>query len=391
VANTHLHLPPNFSAFATVEEAVTAGVEAGVRVLGASNFLDQRVYARFAAGCEASAIISLFGIEMITVLEDLRTAGIRVNDPSNPGRMYLCGKGIVLDDDPGGVRADLAGRVRAADENRMRLLVDSVAAVLRERGIPTAPGYDAIAAEVADAAGVPIDWVVLQERHVARAIQHAIWQATSQSDRRATLERLYQAEPQSVDDPAAVQAEIRFRLLKAGGPGFVAESPVPFELGYRLVLAAGGIPCYPILADGSDPVCEFEASPHELAQRILGMGIHAAELIPPRNAPEVVDAYVEALRAAGIIVLAGTEHNTPERIPLDPRCRGGREPSPAACAAFWEATCVVVAHQHRRTLGLAGFVGPDGVPDPADPDAESRIRHYAELGARHVASTELPR
>lgn len=391
VANTHLHLPPNFSAFATVEEAVAAGVAEGVRVLGASNFLDQRVYERFAARCEASAVVPLFGIEMITVLDNLRIAGTRVNDPSNPGRMYLCGKGILPDADPGGLRADLSARVRAADEIRMRSLVDAVVVVLRERDAPAVPAYDVIAADVADVAGVPIDWVVLQERHVAQAIQRAIWEATPAADRAATLERLYRAEPRSVDDPVAVQAEIRARLLKAGGPAFVAESPVPFDLGYRLILAAGGIPCYPILADGSDPMCEFEASPDQLAERILGMGIHAAELIPPRNAPHVVDTYVQTLRAAGIIVLAGTEHNTPDRIPLEPRCRGGQQLSPAARDAFWEATCVVIAHQHRRTLGLTGFVGSDGAPDPAHPDGESRIRHYAGLGARHMAATEIMR
>jgi len=51
--------------------------------------------------------------------------------------------------------------------------------------------------------------------------------------------------------------------------------------------------------------------------------IHCAELIPNRNTPEVLGAYARALRAAGITVLAGTEHNTLDLIPIEPRCAGG--------------------------------------------------------------------
>ena len=77
-----------------------------------------------------------------------------------------------------------------------------------------------------------------------------------------------------------------------------------------------GIPTYPTLADGVDPVCPFEASPEGLAAELLARGIHAAELIPVRNTSACVDAYVTAFADAGIIVMAGTEHNTADRIPL---------------------------------------------------------------------------
>ena len=41
IVNTHVHLPPNFSAFETVEDAVGTAAAEGVRVLGASNFHDR--------------------------------------------------------------------------------------------------------------------------------------------------------------------------------------------------------------------------------------------------------------------------------------------------------------------------------------------------------------
>ena len=62
--------------------------------MGISNFFDQQVYAAFRDQADAAGIVALYGLEFITLDDDLAAAGIRVNDPANPGRMYLCGKGI---------------------------------------------------------------------------------------------------------------------------------------------------------------------------------------------------------------------------------------------------------------------------------------------------------
>jgi len=169
--------------------------------------------------------------------------------------------------------------------------------------------------------------------------------------------------------------------MKAGRPAFVPESPVSFDDAYQLILGSGGIPCYPTLADGASPVCPWEEPPDALARRVLDVGIHVAELIPNRNAPAVVDAYVAAFRRAGLLVMAGTEHNTRQRIPLEPRCADGSLPSAGARAAFWEATCVVAAHQHLRASGQPGFVDGRGELNPGFPDGLSRTRWFSELGA----------
>jgi len=95
----------------------------------------------------------------------------------------------------------------------------------------------------------------------------------------------------------------------------------------------------------------------------------------------VVDEYVAAFRSAGIIVTAGTEHNTPDLLPLQPRCVDGSLPSEAAREIFWEGTCVIAAHQHLRSQGRPGYVDRNGVPNADFPDAEARIRWFAALGA----------
>ncbi len=110
--------------------------------------------------------------------------------------------------------------------------------------------------------------------------------------------------------------------MKAGKPGYVEETFVGFDHAYALVLALGGIPCYPVLADGASPICPFEEPVERLVSTLADRHIYCAELIPNRNLPEVLTAYVRGLRAAGIAVLAGTEHNSPEMLPLEPRCAG---------------------------------------------------------------------
>ncbi len=389
VLNAHVHLPPNFSAFETAEDAVRVAAAEGVRVLGASNFHDQRIYGRFAEAAVAAGIVPLFGLEFITVADDLRRAGTRINDPGNPGRMYLCGKGVSPFAPPTETASRLAAAVRAADVERMRAMVPRVRACFEDAGMRTALTDENIAEDVAERAGVPRDWVVLQERHVALAFQEALFLAVAPGRRADLLERAFGRPSRvDVDDPGAVQGEIRSSLMKAGRPAFVLESPVSFRDAYRLVVEMDGIPCYPTLADGATPVCPWEEPPDALAARLIARGIHAAELIPNRNHPAVVDAYVAAFRAAGIIVTAGTEHNTLRRIPLEPRCGDGSLPSDASRHAFWEGTCVIAAHQHLRSSGRRGFVDRDGVPNTDFADAETRIRWFRDVGAELIGASE---
>ena len=390
IVNTHVHLPPNFSAFDSAEDAVATAAREGVRVFGASNFHDIGVYARFASMAERAGIVPLFGMEFICVVDVLQQGGTRVNDPSNPGRMYFCAKGIGRHASPGPGARRLMAAARDVDEDRMRRMVARLRACFAEAGLEISLTDELIAEDVAERAGVPRASVVLQERHVAMAFQAALFRQADAGRRRDLLTRAFGGPPAaSVDDPIAVQGEIRSRLMKAGRPAFVPESPVSFDDAYRLTLELEGIPCYPTLADGASPVCPWEEPPAGLAGRLLAREIHAAELIPGRNVPEVVDAYVAAFRDAGLIVMAGTEHNTRQRIPLEPRCADGSLPSPAARAAFWEGTCVVAAHQHLRASGQQGYVDGRGRLGPGFPDGESRIRWFAELGAELIDAAPM--
>ena len=387
--NAHVHLPPNFSAFTTVRQALELADAQGVRVLGASNYYDYSVYGEMATLAAERGVFPLFGLEIIALVEDLVKAGVKVNDPGNPGKFYLCGKAITrFDPMPEEARA-LLQTIRDADSSRMALLADRLAALFDGAALETGLNAETIKDRIVARHGSPRGTVYLQERHVAQAFQEVLFERMAGGDRASFLMRLYGVSPKAKsDDAVGTQNEIRSHLLKSGKPAYVPETFVDFDHAYRLVLALGGLPCYPTLADGADPITEYETSPEALIADLLARNIVCAEFVPNRNTPGVLSHYVHAMRRAGLFVTAGTEHNTLELLPLAPTCLGGEPVPEDVQEVFWEGACVLAAHQYFGLMGLPGFVGGAGVPDPAFPSADARIGAYSRLGAAVLARYE---
>jgi mannitol-1-phosphate 5-dehydrogenase len=385
LVNTHVHLPPNFSAFDSPEQAVRLAAAEGVWVVGSSNYYDFRPYRRFAAAAAEAGVMPLYGLEINTVASDL--VGMRINDPSNPGRFNLCGKGLTRFDPPIDSAARRMAAIRGANDERMRSMTARLSELFGRAGLDGAPTYGQIVATVAERCGVPADWVSLQERHLAEAFQEVLFSAVPAEQRVAVLGRMLPGFVHvDTSDEVAVQETIRSSLMKFGMPAFVPEVPVSFDDGYQLILELGGIPCYPIFADAASTISDFEDPPEALARRLLDRAIYCAELFPVRNRPEVVDRYVEVLRRAGIVVMAGTDHNTKRMIPLALTVLGGAPLSQQARAAFWEATCIVAAHQELSAAGRPGYVDDAGRLATGFDDCEGRIGSFARIGARTIAA-----
>jgi hypothetical protein len=383
-SNSHIHLPPNFSAFDTVRQAVELAAEQDVRICGVSNYYDYSVQEPFARACQEQGIVPVFGLEIISLIDDLVQAGVLINDPSNPGRCYLCGKGVVELTHPSPRAAELLATIRQRDTTRMKDMVQRVAAIFTEAGLEQPLDDEAIISQIAARHGLPENTVTLQERHIAMAFQQAVF---TSGDRAAILAAAF-SQPATSDlgDAVAVQGEIRSRLMKSGKPAFVKETFLSFDQAKELILALGGIPCYPTLADGVHPICEYEQPVGQLIERLQTAGIPMAEYIPLRNTPEVLEAYVTAVREAGIVVVGGTEHNTLDLLPMDPRCLKGAPLPDAVREIFWEGICVTVAHQECRMKGEPGFVDAQGEPNPHYETTEDRIAAFADLGAKVIAS-----
>ncbi len=382
--NSHIHLPPNFSAFQTVGQALELAAAQGIEVLGVSNYYDYDVYGDFAKGARKAGIFPLFGLEIICLIDDLVKAGVKINDPGNPGKMYVCGKGITRFAPFNPEAQRLLGIIRQSDSTRMREVIGRLGEVFAQRGLPIKLSEADVIDMVAKRHQCPRERIYLQERHVCQAFQEAIFSTVPAAQRIEKLTHAFglTAAPKfGPEEAVKIQNEIRAQLMKAGKPAYVAETFVNFDQAYRLILELGGIPAYPTLADGTSPVCPFEDPVEKLISNIKNLGFTCAEFIPIRNTPEVLSHYVKAMRAAGLIVTAGTEHNTLDLLPIEPACVKNIPVPDDVKEIFWEGACVVAAHQFLTLHGECGFVDAQGRPNPKYSDASARIAAFKALGA----------
>ena len=212
--NSHIHLPPNFSAFESVAQAVNLAAKQDIGVLGVSNYYDYRVYADFVAHAAARGIFPLFGLEIICLIDELLEAGTRINDPGNPGKMYICGKGITRFDEMTAEGSRLLEIIRRNDSRRMEEMTDLLNGLFAERGLATKVDSRAVIDMVVRRHGCPRESVHLQERHIAQAFQEALFEHTSPGDRLARLADILGAESKAAGpgDSVTIQGEIRSHL-----------------------------------------------------------------------------------------------------------------------------------------------------------------------------------
>ncbi len=381
--NSHIHLPPNFSAFQTVAQALELSAAQGIGVLGVSNYYDYDVYGDFVMGARRAGIFPLFGLEIICLIDELVKRGVKLNDPGNPGKLYLCGKGITRFAPFNAEATRLLGLIRHNDSTRIREVIRKLAEVLAQRGLPVPLTEADVIDMVARRHECPRERIYLQERHVCQAFQEAIFAKVPVAERLEKLTRAFglAAPPKfGPEEAVKIQNEIRAQLLKAGKPAYVNETFVNFEQAWRLILELGGIPAYPTLADGTSPICPYEEPVEKLIAELQARGFVAAEFIPIRNTPEVLSRYVKAMRAAGLVITAGTEHNTLDLLPIEPACVKGVPVPEDVKGIFWEGACVVAAHQFLTRHGECGFVDAQGRPNPKHPDATTRIAAFKALG-----------
>ena len=384
--NSHVHLPPNFSAFTTTAQVIELAKQQNVLVVGVTNYYDYRVYDQFADLAKQAGIFPMFGLEIISLVDELVKGDVKINDPGNPGRLYICGKGTMQFQPVPPAAMQVLDRIRSADVKRMKEMSSKADAVFAAAGLDLGVSETSIKQMIAQRHGCSVDEVYIQERHIAQALQESLFAKVEEAKRAELLTKVYAVAPKaSVNDAVKTQNEIRSNLLRAGKPAFVTEAFVSYPEARKMIVGMGGIPCYPTLADGASPLCGYEETPEKLIANIQALDVPMAEFIPLRNTPEVLAKYVKAMRSAGIAVVGGTEHNTLDLVPLEPACLKGDAVPDEVKAIFWEGACVVAAHQFLTSHGQTGFVDASGKPNAAHASADERIKAFAKLGAAVIA------
>jgi hypothetical protein len=358
-ANGHIHTPYSFSAFTALGTVFKMAVEEKIAVLGINDFYVTDGYSSFHEGCISNKIFPLFNIEFIGLLKEEQKKGIRINDPNNPGRIYFSGKGLDFPFKVGLIQKRQLRIVKKESQVQIKAMIKKLNYLIENESPDLRLSYSAIKKEYAHE--------LVRERHIAKALRElAKTLSASDEDQIHFLEKLYGGKKSKVgmSDSAALENEIRANLLKSGGAAFVEEDENSFlELRkiIRIIIKAGGIPCYPVLLDDPSGRCtEFESDPEKLYNSLKQLGIECIELIPGRNDFSILKNFVEFFHKKGFIITFGTEHNTPEMLPLTVTTRGSKPLDETLKKIAWEGACVIAAHQYLRADGRQGYVLPDG-------------------------------
>ena len=355
--NAHLHTPYSFSAFSDVKQALDMAASEGVKVVGINDFYSMDGYKEWKEGCAERALFPLFGIEFISLNAEDQAAGLRVNDPNNPGRTYISGKGLAYPVILSGEEARQLADVKAESNAQVERMCAKLNEHLKAVGEKFTLDFAQIARELTHGS--------IRERHLAKALRLAVERAATAgvSDAQAKkasaselqaaaehYERIFgQPAKSDVSNVAAIENEIRSRLLKAGGAAFVPEDPkafLPMTTVQRIIEAAGGIPTYPFLADDAKGnFTDFEGDLQKAADTLKKRGFRSVEFITTRNTTAVLEQYAGYLEDEGFIVSFGSEHNTPAMEPVKLRTRDAADLSDKLKAINYRGACAIAAHQ----------------------------------------------
>lgn len=319
--NAHLHTPYSFSAFESIPQALDLAAGEGVKVVGINDFYSMDGYGEWKEGCAARGLFPLFNIEFISLNSEDQAAGLRVNDPNNPGRTYLSGKGLAYPVILSGEPARELAAVKAESNAQVERMCGKLNEWLKAEGKDLVLDFEDIKAR--------LTFGQVRERHLAKALRMALYP--------------------DAENPAKLENDLRSKLLKAGGAAFVPEDPkafLPMTTVQRIIEAAGGIPTYPFLGDDAKGnFTDFEADLQKAADLLKRRGFRSVEFITTRNTTAVLEQYASYLEDEGFIVTFGSEHNTPAMEPVRLRTRDAAVLSEKLRGINYRGACAIAAHQ----------------------------------------------
>ncbi len=344
--NLHIHTNESFSVFNSPTEAAWEGYAAGLEGLGINDHYTIAGHREFGEACGILSLKATFNIEAMAMSEEAKRNGERYNDPKNPGRTYLCGKGVVHDLEPGSPSGKLLAKMIAAFKRRCEKMTEKVNALLNE----VDPSLNLSFQDVLKL--TPRGNVT--ERHIAQAVTELVTRRFPKSkNRKAFLTRLIGSfAEEDLSSEYQYQDLIRNSLLKTGGPAYVEEPPEAFPSIQRIVrlfVDYGAIPTYPVLGN---PVTEKEKDLGSLFDELEGYGIYAVEVIPKRNTRKRLKQILTVAAKHGFPVFNGTEHNTKTPEPLLDRFSR----DPAFLPVFERGAFLVLGHQFLSRYAGKGYL-----------------------------------
>jgi hypothetical protein len=308
------------------------------------------------------------------LLKEEQAKGLKVNDPSNPGRTYFSGKGLDFPSDPDPETGQILKRVKDESNRQTSEMVQKLDNYLKQINAPIGFTFQEIKDDYAED--------LVRERHIAQAVRKKVFDvAGSDDDRIELLSKVFGGNPvkSSLNDDNALEGEIRSNLLKAGGPAYVPEDENAFleiDQVIDIIIKMGGIPCYPVLLDDKNgKFTDFESNFIGLRDTLKSKGVRCIELIPGRNDISILKRFVKVFHEDDFVITFGTEHNTPQLIPLKVDTRGHIDLDDELKVISYQGACVIAAHQYLKAKRREGYINKTGLCKVEE------INEFRKLGA----------
>lgn len=218
--NAHLHTPFSFSAFRDIDDALDRAVAENVKVVGINDFYTTEGYKKWEEGCKKRNLYPLFNIELISLNEEDQKTGLRVNDPGNPGRTYISGKGLAFPFRLAEPFATQLAKVRNEANKQVEAMCEKLNELLESKNLGILLNIDWIKENLTKGS--------IRERHLAKALRLKVYEKCNDNETeiKAVFKEIFGGKElkSSLENIAGVENEIRANLLKAGGAAFVPET-----------------------------------------------------------------------------------------------------------------------------------------------------------------------
>lgn len=347
--------------------------EEEVKVLGINDFYTVDGYDEFSLEAQKNRIFPLFNIEFMGLMQDMQAQDIRINDPSNPGRTYFSGKALKYPLSVSGMNHKFLEDLQKSSQVQVKEMISKMDAHLRSIDARFNITYEQVLEKYANK--------LVRERHIARAIREAVLDHYPSGDQiHSFFMSLFDGKKlsASLNDPSAMENEIRSVLLKAGGKAFVPEDSDAFpelQTIIDFILDAGGIPCYPVLLDDKKGnLTGFEGDWSRMDEVLQSFNVSCLELIPLRNSIEKLEEFVDYFRRKKYVISFGTEHNSPGLFPITVKVNGDKDLTPELKKVSYEGCCILAAHQYLLARNQTGCMNSQGKMDI------DNLNYYRDLG-----------
>ena len=310
-ANMHCHTFFSFNAYGHSPTSLAwLGRQRGYKLMGIVDFDVLDGVDEFLDACALTEVRGSAGIETRTYLPEF--AKYEINSPGEPGVLYHMGIGFTTTDVAPAAAAIIKQlREQSAQRNlglieRVNAYLDPVKADYATDVLPLTPAGNATERHIVTA------YIGVAERVYPDAGDRAAFWSSRLDLPLDKTESLMQNLP-------AFQNQIRSRLMKKGGVGYVQpghDTFPPVDKLHDLILACGALPC----AAWLDGTTSGEERMDDLFDLLVGKGAVALNIVPDRNwdIPDPAARKVKVQKLYEVVDLArldlplnvGTEMNS---------------------------------------------------------------------------------